>query len=427
MQEKLMRAAEAGELNAAMAALDGGADVNLPDPQRGCALHVAAREGHAEVVALLLARGASPDPIHYTRAPLSVACAFRMIKQLRLNEAHRHEARYLATVDALLRGGADPNLSPPNDRYAPAHVAIESGTPALLDRLLEAGARLKPEWLATAIAHDAHAAIPLFIARFGAKLELDEALLRLCARDSLRPSTVEALRALVEAGADPKARGPSGETPAHYAAYWTNADLLSALLASGASLDTPTRETWYPEDTPKPRGITPQRLLDESLDWERTLFDSDAALRARWEQLAAARGVSLASWVDSLAGAPQAHEVEVLGRWVATMALCQSDDGDYDALMGDDDGERLEDGEQVTLTLDAAGAFALESAHPVLVSAQGRYVYEAPELMLELLTGEHEGDVQVWRVAVDAGQAQLVYEQRLDYRDDEITWTFTRA
>lgn len=54
-------AAEAGDLSALAAALDGGADVNALDGERRTPLIVAAGAGHLAAVQQLLARGAEPE------------------------------------------------------------------------------------------------------------------------------------------------------------------------------------------------------------------------------------------------------------------------------------------------------------------------------------------------------------------------------
>lgn len=57
----LLEAVKAGDLAAAQAALDGGADVNELGPERTTPLIAAAGEGRLELVELLLERGAEPE------------------------------------------------------------------------------------------------------------------------------------------------------------------------------------------------------------------------------------------------------------------------------------------------------------------------------------------------------------------------------
>jgi ankyrin repeat protein len=96
-----------------------GADVNR-DSQNGTPLHAAAREGSAEVAALLLEHGAKVNALHKGETPLARAI----------------ERRNRELAEVLLRAGADPNLG-----EAPlVYRAIEQRDADLVRLLLGKGA-----------------------------------------------------------------------------------------------------------------------------------------------------------------------------------------------------------------------------------------------------------------------------------------------
>jgi ankyrin repeat protein len=124
---RLMEAASSGDVAAARSSLDRGADVNGAEGDGLTALHVAAEQGHAALVDLLIARGASVDAAtrigSYT--PLHLAAM----------GAHADVA------SSLLRAGADVNAVTTNSGVTPLHLAaaaIDGG--ATVEALLAHGA-----------------------------------------------------------------------------------------------------------------------------------------------------------------------------------------------------------------------------------------------------------------------------------------------
>jgi len=112
---ELHDAAKAGDTAAVKRLLDGGAQIDALDGSGSTALYVAAQNGRAGIVVLLLAAGANPR--HQTMGryysigtPLHAA----------VREGHLEAAR------ALLDAGVDPNL-PDEGVGPPLHVAIKSG------------------------------------------------------------------------------------------------------------------------------------------------------------------------------------------------------------------------------------------------------------------------------------------------------------
>src|ERR1051326_1228496 len=98
------------------------------------ALHVAAAAHEVEVVATLLALGASPrarnrrgaEPLHYAADDATGSAPVRPDFQT-------------ATIEALIRAGADPNAED-NDGVAPLHRAVRTRSAAAAAALLAHGA-----------------------------------------------------------------------------------------------------------------------------------------------------------------------------------------------------------------------------------------------------------------------------------------------
>ena len=124
----LRTAALRGDAEGVRRALAGGADVNAKAPDGHTPLLDAAREGHAEVVAILLAAGADP----------------RVVDHL-MKATPAHKAGYMghAAVMRLLveHGGLELDAQGPYNGYTALHDAVWHGHTETVRVLLEAGAR----------------------------------------------------------------------------------------------------------------------------------------------------------------------------------------------------------------------------------------------------------------------------------------------
>lgn len=126
LTERIVTAAEAGDIQAVTTALDLGASPDAMGPNSG-ALHVAAFGGHAEVVQLLLSRGANPN--------LQDKQSFYPL-QLAVSKNHVETARL------LIGGGA--NLEKATKYGGTAlQVAAASGFAESVELLLQSGAKIE--------------------------------------------------------------------------------------------------------------------------------------------------------------------------------------------------------------------------------------------------------------------------------------------
>lgn len=166
-------------------------------------LFLAAREGSAKAVELLLAAGADPNAEDETRwTPLHAATAFG-----------REEA-----VAVLLRGKANVRQRIGDRGPEPLHLAAEGGRAKIAELLL--AHKADPE------AATATKQLPLHLA--------------------VAAGSVATARVLLEHGAPVDATDKEGETPLHYACKQGNAELARLLLDHGAGVSVAAGEVQRP-------------------------------------------------------------------------------------------------------------------------------------------------------------------------------------
>jgi ankyrin repeat protein len=158
-------------------------------------LHVAALNGHAEIVKLLLEHGADPNVrSSYGWTPLHYAVF----------------GGYLEVVKLLLERGADPNA---RDRYGatPLFWAVHQIYPDVAKLLLERGADPNT----------------------GAEIGSRDSVLHWAVRRRLR----DVVELLLEKGADPNVRNIDGDTPLHTAVSARDPEIVELLLRYGADVN----------------------------------------------------------------------------------------------------------------------------------------------------------------------------------------------
>lgn len=243
-ETRLAEALKAGDRKAVQALLKQGADVNAADPDGTTPLQWAVRSDDIDTVQMLLRAGANPKPSNrYGVTPLSLA-------------AGNGNA---AIVDILLKAGADPAAAAPGGQTI-LMIAARTGNPQAIELLLARGLDVNAREAAygeTALMWAAagnHAeAVQLLIAhgadvnarsaelkypqdRFGL-----EGVLTILPRGSWTPlmyaareGSVDAVRALAEAGADLNLTDPDGTTPLVLAIINGHFDTAALLLDKGA-------------------------------------------------------------------------------------------------------------------------------------------------------------------------------------------------
>ncbi len=148
-------AAQTGDYGQLRAALDAAPDqLNATSPDGWTPLHLAAHFGHASLAAYLLALGANPLarsanvlanlPIHAAAAGRHAGLIALLLAAGTPVDATQHggftalhaaaSSGDLASLEVLLKAGADPSIKAENDQTA-ADFAKLQNHPAILDRL----------------------------------------------------------------------------------------------------------------------------------------------------------------------------------------------------------------------------------------------------------------------------------------------------
>lgn len=210
-------AADFGRVDAARILLAHGADPEARDRYGRAPLHYAAREGHPELVTFLVERGADPDVgDRGGRTPLMEAVSG-------VSPETREERFRVAQV--LLAAGALPDQPDRGSRRSALHAAAgPQGDPGFVGLLLDHGARVD---LA-----DSQGETPL--------------------HQAVSAGSLESVRLLLDAGADPNA-GSRG-TPLAAAAYAGQLEIARLLVERGADVGRTGPES------PLPWGSAPLEL-----------------------------------------------------------------------------------------------------------------------------------------------------------------------
>lgn len=254
----LIEAADEGSYATAIVLLEAGADVNLRGSQyKRTAAAMAASEGHASLLELLIERGADWSGRNGASPPLHLAAEegqYDVMKMLldrgvdvNAKDEHGRTALFYAAeegkvsiVKLLLANGADANAQDDNGR-TPLAIAAEEDQSTVATILLEAGANASIQDASGRSALD-----------YAAEEGAEDVLGRLMSSDpairaeALRPSTLVnaagegelgILQELVEAGADVNAADESGYTPLMEAAREGELQTVRYLLDKGAAVD----------------------------------------------------------------------------------------------------------------------------------------------------------------------------------------------
>jgi ankyrin repeat protein len=256
----LIRASERGYLEVVQALLGReGTDVNRSDRGGYTALHVAASEGHTEVARALLQAGANArkdneygqTPLHYAsakgcieivRALLEAGAGADVRKGSWSSICYACKGKHFEVFQALVEAGGDVNKLD-SGGWTALHDASESGfTEGVRYLCVERGADVNKS---TTGAYGGHT--PLTLASWHGE--------------------VEAVRVLLEAGADVNKRTSDGETPLYLAlkVYVSDSEQTKQAMAKVAAL---LREAGAQEPTALELQQLEQEIAQENAESE---------------------------------------------------------------------------------------------------------------------------------------------------------------
>jgi ankyrin repeat protein len=251
----LLYAAREGCLACAATLIEGGAEVNLQDPDLVPPVSAAIVNGHYDVAKLLVERGADVNRSdRWGRTPLWAAVDMHTPPHSQRPDSVESES---VTSDEVLRlllaRGADVNaqlvLFPPYRSLAdrgsdnlltigatPLIRAAKAGDVDAIRLLLERGAAVE--------ARTADGITPLLAAAGVASRDSDSR-----GRYKTEKDAIESLRLLLAAGAGIAATDDRGATAMHGAAFWGFNELVQFLADHGAKLDAKDRRGFTPIDS----------------------------------------------------------------------------------------------------------------------------------------------------------------------------------
>jgi len=223
-----------GDVNSTRILLDGGAHPNdAIGDWKGTALIIASTMGKTDVVKVLLDKGADPN----VRDTNGFTALHAAVRDSDYGEDQGQKVAAVATVKVLLKHGADPNSRIHQEKQtvrALNEVSFQGATPLALAaevNNLEAVKVLVEGGADPTIATE-QGTTPLILAAGGAT-------------DEQRPRTAEeravavhTARFLVEHGVDVNAVGAFGWTAIHTASYQGLNDVVEYLAGKGGKLDT---------------------------------------------------------------------------------------------------------------------------------------------------------------------------------------------
>jgi ankyrin repeat protein len=256
----LLYAAREGCVDCAKYLAEGGADLNLADPEQVSPLLLSVLNGHFDLAAYLIQKGANPGKWDwYGRTPLYAAVDLNTLPRGgRPDQPSLDTTTSLQIIERLLAAGANPNpqlkLAPPfrnigNDRGLDGLLTI-GATPLLraakaLDApaikvLLDKGANLSLS--------NTRGVTPVMAAAGLGSVDADTRGFYLT--DDVQQRSIESLKLLLAAGADINAKdGQRGLTPLHEAARWGWNDVVRFLVEHGANLQAKDNRGMTPVDS----------------------------------------------------------------------------------------------------------------------------------------------------------------------------------
>jgi ankyrin repeat protein len=258
----LLYAAREGCLECARALVDAGADIDLPDPKNVTALFLAVDNLHFDLAKYLIEKGANVNKWDWWgRTPLYSAVDLNTLPHGgRSDRLSIDQTTSLEIIELLLAKGANPNAQLKLGVVPYRHIGDDRGCDTMLTigttPLLRAAKTFDTAAMKLLIAHKARLDLPnvtgiapvMAAAGYGS-VECDPrgygpGIPHYVTPD-VEQKSIEALRVLLDAGADVNQRtladrgpaNPRGQTALFGAAFWGWNDVVKFLVERGATID----------------------------------------------------------------------------------------------------------------------------------------------------------------------------------------------
>jgi len=255
----LLYATREGCLSCVQALVEGGAKLNMPDPEGVTPLIEAIANAHFDTAKYLIAKGANVDKWDWWgRSPLYCAADMNTIPHGgRADGPSLDETTPLEIIEQLLNAGANPNLQlkllPPYrnvgaDRGVDIMLAI-GATP-----LLRAAKALDAPAIKLLLAHGALVNLPNYrgitptMAAAGLG-SVDADTRGVYTTPDVQQRSLASLQLLLAAGGEINATDSRGQTPLHGAAFWGWNDVVQFLVDRGANRNAKDLKGMTPVDS----------------------------------------------------------------------------------------------------------------------------------------------------------------------------------
>ena len=239
--------------------LEAGADPDVINNQDKTPLDLAISGSKDEIIDLLLEAGAAVEPpvdsIHvlawnnevigvklhiYAGTDIDQADEFGYIPLLLAVEKG-----HIGVLELLIKHEANLEVSDP-DGFTPLIMSAELNHPELLQLLLDGGADIAAEDKAERTALDwaiimQSAEAETILRENDAPSSAEKSFIA-----AIQTNNIDAVNALLEAGADVNEPAYTTKTPVHYASHSRNKDILNLMLSEGADLEAKTEQGFTP-------------------------------------------------------------------------------------------------------------------------------------------------------------------------------------
>jgi ankyrin repeat protein len=287
----LMFAARNGHEDVARALIKGGADPKLTNGDSATATIVAIVNDRFDLAQTLVELGADPNDgsLYFAVDMHDATTDMRAHDGSRLRATHPNKLMALDVVKLLLDRGADPNKPFVGQLHSttlccgaeinssPFYRAAVASDVEVLKLMIAHGAKL--EWSPAEVKKDGKPAgrgmnasvgkTPLMVALVGgrgASFAAGPGFDRQGPppfREASSREPIDAVKVLLEAGADPNVKAPDGSTPLHQAVRAKQVAIIRTLVAAGAKLDAVNKENLTPlqvAEGPEPK-LTPIEMM----------------------------------------------------------------------------------------------------------------------------------------------------------------------
>jgi ankyrin repeat protein len=256
----LIYAARVGCVACVVALKDGGASLNMPDPEGVTPLLTALWNAHFDTASYLIKAGAMVDKWDWWgRSPLWLAVDYNTIPHGgRSDGPSLDETTALQVIEQLLNAGANPNIQLkllPPFRNVGADRGVDSMLTTGASPLLRAAKAQDAPAIALLLQHGALPNLPnnqgitptMAAAGLGS---VDADTRGLYTISDIQQRSIASLDLLLKAGGEINATGSrSAQTPLHGAAFWGWNDVVQFLVAHGADINAKDGQGHTPVDS----------------------------------------------------------------------------------------------------------------------------------------------------------------------------------